>query len=104
MPLSLLRVSGGFSGADRYSKQQLHVWSQHKLRTLFYGRASGTGRSPRWVWKIVSFRLWCAPERTGICQSRPGSAEHSVQFILGADCVINREINNHCCQIGSTVA
>jgi hypothetical protein len=34
MPLSLLKFSGGFCGADRYSKQQLHVWSQHKMRTL----------------------------------------------------------------------
>jgi len=32
--LHLLRFTGGFCGADRYSKQQLHVWSQHKVRTL----------------------------------------------------------------------
>jgi hypothetical protein len=39
--------------------------------------------------------LVCASgsERTGICQSRPGSTEHSVQFIIGADCVLNRKIN-----------
>jgi len=27
MQLSLLMVSGAFCGADRYSKQQLYVWS-----------------------------------------------------------------------------
>ena len=39
--------------------------------------------------------LVCASgsERTGICQSRSGSTEHSVQFIIGADCVLNRKIN-----------
>jgi hypothetical protein len=45
MGLSLLRVSGGFCGADRYSKQQLQVWSQHKVKTLVYGTASGTART-----------------------------------------------------------
>jgi predicted metal-dependent hydrolase len=59
--LSCMRVRGGFCGADRYSKQDLQVWSQHKVRTLVLWRASGTGRSPRWVRKIVSFRPWCGP-------------------------------------------
>jgi hypothetical protein len=61
MRLSLLRVSGGFCDADRYSKQQLHVLSQHKVRTLVCGRASGNGRSTIWVRKIVIFRPWCEP-------------------------------------------
>jgi len=34
MRLRLLRDGGDFCGADRYSKQQQHVWSQHKVRTL----------------------------------------------------------------------
>jgi hypothetical protein len=59
--LSFPRVSGGFCGADRNSKQQLHVWSQHKVRTLVYGRASGTERRAKWVRKIMSFWPWCAP-------------------------------------------
>jgi hypothetical protein len=51
MRLPLMRVSGGFCGADRYSKQQLQVWPQHKVRTLVYGTASGRGRSTKWVRK-----------------------------------------------------
>ena len=43
-------------------------------------------------------------ERTGIYQSRPGSTERSVQFIIGTDCVIKRKVNNHFCWIGPTVA
>jgi len=61
--LPLLRVSGGVHGADRYSKQQVRVCSLPKGRTLVYGRASGTGRSPKLVPKIVGFRLWCAPDK-----------------------------------------
>jgi hypothetical protein len=61
MRLSLMRVSGSFCDVDRYSKQQLQVWSQHKVRALVYGRASCTGRSTKWVRKIVSFRQWRAP-------------------------------------------
>ena len=34
---TLLRFSCGFWDADRYSKQQLHVSSQSKVRTLVYG-------------------------------------------------------------------
>jgi hypothetical protein len=60
MRLPLLRVSGGFCGSDRYSKQQLQVWSQHKVRTLVYRRASSKGRNTKWVRKIVSFRPWHA--------------------------------------------
>jgi len=29
---------------------------------------------------------------TGMCQSRLGSAKSSVQFIIGADCVMNRKV------------
>jgi len=36
-------------------------------------------------------------ERTGICKLRLGGAKSSVQFIIGTDCVTNREINNQCC-------
>jgi len=36
-------------------------------------------------------------ERTGICKLRLGGAKGSVQFIVGADCVGNRKINNQCC-------
>jgi len=35
-------------------------------------------------------------ERAGICQWRVRKAELSVQFIIGTECVINRNINNHC--------
>jgi hypothetical protein len=43
--------------------------------------------------------LVCASgrQRTGIGQSRPGSTERSVRFIIGADCVINRKTKNYCC-------
>ena len=43
-------------------------------------------------------------ERTGIYQSRPGSTERSVQFIIGTDCVINRKISNHFSQTKPTIA
>jgi len=36
-------------------------------------------------------------DRTGICKLRLGGAKRSVQFIIGTDCVRNREINNQCC-------
>jgi hypothetical protein len=62
MRLPLLRVSGGFCGSDRYSKQQLQVSSQHKVRTLVYGKVSGNGRSSKWIRKIVGFMPWCAPD------------------------------------------
>jgi len=61
MLLSCLKGGGVFCGADRYSKQHSAFGHSTKLGHLFYGRASGTGRSPRWVWKMVSFRPWSAP-------------------------------------------
>ena len=89
---SLLTVSD----ADRYSKQQVHVWSQHKVRTLALWEGKWYWKEPKMGLESSEFQdLVCASgrERTGISQSRPGSTEHSVQFIIGADCVLNRKIN-----------
>jgi len=36
-------------------------------------------------------------ERAGICQWRVRSVECLVQFIVGTDCVINRNMNSQCC-------
>jgi len=36
-------------------------------------------------------------ERAGICQWRLRRAERSVQFTVGTDCVMNRNMNSQCC-------
>jgi len=100
MRLSLQRVSGVFCGADRYSKQQVHVWSQYKVRTLVLWVGKWYRKEPKMRSESTEFQaLVCASgrERTGICQSKPGSTERSVHFIIVTNCVLNRRTNNHCC-------
>jgi len=106
--LCLLRFSGGFCGAERYSKQQEQVWSQHRVRTLVLLGGKLYRKGHKIDSECSEFRaVVCASgrERTAICQyanmpicqSRPGSTERSVQFIIGADCEINRKNNTRCC-------
>ena len=81
MLLCCLRFSGGFCGADRYSKQQLHVWSQHKVRTLVLWESKWYRKELKMGSENSEFqaKVWASGrERTGICQSIPCITERSV--------------------------
>ena len=84
MLLSCLRVGVGFCGADRYSKQQLHIWSQHKVRTLVLWKGKWYQEPPKMGPENSEFQVLVyasGTERTGICQSRPFSTERSVLIV-----------------------
>jgi hypothetical protein len=69
--LSSLKFSGRFCGADRYSKQQLHVWSQHRVRTLVLRDDKCYRKEPKMGSENSEFQaMVCASGReiTGIYQ------------------------------------
>jgi hypothetical protein len=68
--LLFLRFSGEFWGADLYSKQQLHVWSQHKVKTLVLWEGKWYQKEHKMGSENSEFQamvLASETERTGIC-------------------------------------
>jgi len=58
MRLPLLGVRAGFFHANRYSTQELPVWSQPKVTSLLWeGNCSGS--SPSWVRNTLRFGPSC---------------------------------------------